>query len=86
MNDIHDDLKEKQADRLASNSLISRSDWRSSIVKYSSCEKSIKDFAKQVGVHPSIVAGRLQKELNRYDIFSKIVNEVNVRKVLFNHE
>lgn len=86
MNDIHDDLKEKQADRLASNSLISRSDWRSSIVKYSSSEKSINDFAKQVGVHPSIVAGRFQKELNRYDIFSKIVNEVDVRKVLLNHE
>lgn len=86
INDIHDDLKEKQADRLASNSLISRSDWRSSIVKYSLSEKSIKDFSKQLGIHPSIVAGRLQKESNRYDIFSKIVNEVDVRKVLLNHE
>lgn len=86
MDDNHDDLIEKQADRLASDSLISRSDWRSSIVKYSPSEKNINDFAKQVGVHPSIVAGRLQKESNRYDIFSKIVNGVNVRKVLFNHE
>ena len=86
MDVIHDDLKEKQADRLASNSLISRSDWRSSIVKYSSSEKSIKDFSKQVGIHPSIVAGRLRKESNRYDIFSKIVNEVNVRKILLNYE
>ena len=86
MDDIHDDFKEMQADRLASNSLISRSDWRSSIAKYSTNEKSIKDFSKQVGIHPSIVAGRLQKESNRYDIFSKIVNEVNVRKILLNYE
>jgi HTH-type transcriptional regulator/antitoxin HigA len=86
MNDIHDDIIEKQADKLATNSLISRSDWRSSIVKYSPSEKSIKDFAKQVGIHPSIVAGRLQKESNQYAIFSKIVNEVNVREVLFSHE
>jgi len=86
MDEVHDDLVEKQADRLASDSLVSRSAWRSCNAKYSHTENTIKEFAAQVGVHPSIVAGRLQKELNRYDVFSKIVNEVDVRKVLLSYE
>lgn len=90
---ILDDLEEmpiniieKQADRLSSNSLVSRSDWRSCNARYDLSAESINDFAAQVQVHPSIVAGRLQKELKRYDIFSKIVNAVDVRKVLLSHE
>ncbi len=85
LDDIDDDLDdvvELEANRLALSSLISRSDWRNTQVKYDAKEQSLIDFAKRVNVHPAIVAGRLQKETGRHDIFSKIVNEVNVRKVL----
>lgn len=81
-----DDIVERQADRLAANSLISRSDWRSSICMYDQSEDAVVKFAAQVGVHPSIVAGRMRRELNRHDIFSKMVNEVDVRKVLLGDE
>lgn len=79
------DIIEMAADRLASNSLINRSDWRSCKAIYSRSEADVNQFAEQVGVHPSIVAGRIQRELGRHDIFSPIINEVNVRKVLL-HE
>lgn len=91
LDDIDDErdennLVELEADRLALNSFISRSDWRNSKVKYETNfdakERALIDFAKQVNVHPAIVAGRFQKESGRHDVFSKIVNEVNVRKVL----
>lgn len=80
-----DDVIELEANRLASSSLISRSAWRSCQAMYSQNDNGVLSFANNVGVHPSIVAGRIQKELNRYDLFSKIVNEVNVREILFNH-
>lgn len=78
-----DDLVEKEADRLALNATISRSDWRNCEAKYDLSEKAVYSFAHKVGVHPAIVAGRLRKELGRYNIFSDIVNSVDVRKVIW---
>ncbi|MGY6119685.1 ImmA/IrrE family metallo-endopeptidase [Paraburkholderia strydomiana] len=81
-----DGLTEEQADRLACESLISRSDWRSASVKYSPTEANLFDFARRVGIHPAIVAGRLQRESARKNMFATILNEVNVRRMLFGHE
>jgi HTH-type transcriptional regulator/antitoxin HigA len=90
---IIDDLEESsdneievEADRAASNSLIRRSDWRNCNALYNQTDDEVVVFAEKIGVHPSIIAGRIQKELGRYSLFSKIVNEVNVRKVLFNED
>ncbi|MFZ6774831.1 ImmA/IrrE family metallo-endopeptidase [Undibacterium sp. SXout7W] len=77
------DLIEKEADRLALNATISRSDWRNCEAKYEFKENAVFSFAARVGVHPAIVAGRLRKELNRYNLFSEIVNAVDVRKVIW---
>lgn len=79
-------LTEEQADRLAGDSLISRSDWRSANIKYSPTEENLIAFARRVGVHPAIVAGRLQRESARKNMFATILNEVNVRRMLFGHE
>ncbi|AMR80492.1 hypothetical protein A2G96_21845 [Cupriavidus nantongensis] len=79
-------LIEEQADRLAGDSLISRSDWRSANVKYSPTEENLFEFARRVGVHPAIVAGRLQRESSRKNMFATVLNEVNIRRMLFGHE
>lgn len=81
-----DDLIEKQADRLASASLIGRSAWRSCQAIYSQNDDEVRRFAAQVGVHPAIVAGRIRKELNRHDLFSKIIHAVDVRRILLGDE
>lgn len=80
-----DDLAEHEANRLASSSLISRSAWRSCQAMYSQKDEEVRNFAERVGVHPAIVAGRIRNELNRHDLFSSIVNEVNVREMLLNN-
>lgn len=80
------DLIEKQADRLAGASLISRSAWRSCQAMYSQNDDEVRSFAAQVGVHPAIVAGRIRNELNRYDLFTKIIHAVDVRKILLGDE
>lgn len=86
LDDEPEDRIEKQADRLALNSLIPRSDWRSCQAKYDLKEESINDFAAMIGIHPAIVAGRLSREMGKYELFSKLLNSVNVRKVLWGDE
>ncbi|MFC6283751.1 MULTISPECIES: ImmA/IrrE family metallo-endopeptidase [Polaromonas] len=77
------ELVERQADKLAQDSLIARSEWRSCPAKYSLSEQDVIEFAAKLNIAPQIVAGRLRRELRRYDIFSELVNEINVREVLF---
>lgn len=81
-----DELIEHEANRLGSNSLISRSEWRSCQAMYTQKENEVREFAAKVGVHPAIVAGRIHKELNRYNLFPKIVNEINVKALLLSNE
>lgn len=81
--EINEDFIEKEADKLALNSTISRSDWRNCEAKYDLTNEAIYAFSKRIGIHPAIVAGRLRKELNRYNIFSEIVNSVDTRKVVW---
>lgn len=77
-----DSLIEKRADRLALDSLIPKNEWRSCLARFTNSEKDIIRFAKELGIPPQCVAGRLRRELNRYDLFSKIVSEFNVREIL----
>ncbi len=77
------DLVELQADKLATDSLIPRSEWRSCPAKYSFQEKDVLDFAAKLGIAPQIVAGRLRREFRRHDLFSELVNKINIRETLF---
>lgn len=76
------ELIEQQADRLASDCLIPRNEWRSCPARYSNSEEDIAAFARKLNIPPQCVAGRLRKELGRYDLFSEIVNKYNVREIL----
>lgn len=77
-----EDLIEQQADRLASDSLIPRNEWRSCAARYTKSSDDIVTFADRLGIASQCVAGRLQRELGRYDYFSEIINEFNVRDYL----
>lgn len=79
------DVVEIAADKLAANSLIHRSAWRSFQVHSNLDESEIVEFARKNEVHPAVVAGRIRKELNRYDLFSNIVNETNTREIFGQH-
>lgn len=76
-----DSLIEQQADRLASDSLIPRNEWRSCPARYSNSPDDIESFAERLGIPAQCVAGRLQRELGRYDLFSEIINKYNVREI-----
>ncbi|EKN6274145.1 TPA: ImmA/IrrE family metallo-endopeptidase [Yersinia enterocolitica] len=78
-----EDLVEAQADRMALDSLIPRSMWRGCEVKNSLQEKDLFSFSKEIGIHPAIVAGRVRNERKCYNIFSKVVNNIDIRELVF---
>lgn len=58
-----DDRKEEQeADEFAANLLIPRTEYREFVSGGSFYEKDIRRFAKNTGIHPGVVVGRLQHE------------------------
>lgn len=79
-----EDLIEAQADRMALDLLIPRSMWRGCAAKRSLREDDLFSFANEIGIHPAIVAGRIRNETRSYKFFSKIVNSINVREIIFN--
>ncbi|MCA2642942.1 MULTISPECIES: HigA family addiction module antitoxin [unclassified Microcystis] len=60
--DIQDKIKEKEADIFAANLLINSRDWQIFIANNCLSKKAINQFAKQQGIHPGIIVGRLQHE------------------------
>ena len=56
------DLIEKQANRLAKNSFVEKAIWRSCKANYQTGDEIVYEFAKEVGIHPAIIAGLLQYE------------------------
>lgn len=79
---VAEGLIEQQANRLASDSLIPRNEWRSCTARYTNSVDDIVSFASHLGIPSQCVAGRLQRELGRYDLFSEIINKYNVREIL----
>lgn len=77
------ELVEKQANKLAADSMIPSHLWRTCPAKASLKEADIHRFASEIGIAPQIAAGRLRREMGRHDIFTPLVNSVNVREMLF---
>lgn len=87
VDDLDEDMDESdiesEANRLASDLLIPRRLWRSSSVKSSPYSKDVKDYAKEINTHPSIVAGRIRRDKNDFTILNDIIFSEDLIKELF---
>jgi len=83
---IFDDLDveagdiEHEADELAGEILVPEDKWNTALARYLRSEDSIKDFAKELGIHPAIVAGKIRREAKNYIILTNMVGQSEVRK------
>lgn len=77
---------EISANRLAKASFVEKEAWRICPARYDSSPEVVLKFAKQMGIHPAIIAGMLRNEMNDYARYSQIVNAVNPRELVFNNE
>jgi HTH-type transcriptional regulator/antitoxin HigA len=76
------DELEKEANDFASNLLISNERWLRSPARIAKSADTIENLAKELGVHPAIVFGRVQKERRDYAIFADKIGRGSVRKWL----
>lgn len=78
-----EDRREAEANRLAREAFIPRVIWRRSEAYLSPSRETIDRLARDLRIHPAIIAGRLRKELNNYAAFSDLVGQQQVAS-LFN--
>lgn len=83
---IFDDLEEeaddieKEADEGASEILIPSEKWETALARYIQSKDSIEDFAREAGISPAIVAGKIRRESKNYTILNDLIGQGEVRK------
>ena len=81
-----EDRKEAEANRLATEAFIPRIQWRRSDAYTTPNKDTIERFAKDLKIHPAIIAGRLRKESANYSLFSDMVGQNQVRQLFLYDE
>jgi HTH-type transcriptional regulator / antitoxin HigA len=73
---------EKEADQFALTNLIPDQLWKQCLSRFALSEEAVLIDAEKLGIHPSIIAGRIRKERNNYHILSNLVGNGTVRAQL----
>jgi HTH-type transcriptional regulator/antitoxin HigA len=73
------DNLELEADRFALNMLIPEAVWNQCLSRFALTVEAVRNDATRLGIHPSIIAGRIRKERNNYTILSELVGSNTVR-------
>lgn len=80
-----EDRREAEANRLAREAFIPRGLWRRSDAYLSPSRSTIERLARELRIHPSIIAGRLHKETGNYAAFSDMVGHHAVRPLFLSN-
>lgn len=70
---------EIEANKIARDALIPRAAWRRSEVAVAPTRQRILSLARELSVHPAIVAGRVRRETGNYRVFGDLVGSEEVR-------
>lgn len=73
---------EAEANAFAKDGLVPRDTWLRSDAHRVGSESSVVSLAKQLGVHPAIVAGRIRYERREFRIFTGLVGVGGVRDLI----
>lgn len=74
------DPKEKEADRIARETFIPRSKWVRSDAYLKRNTDAIKKLAKELRIHPAIVAGRIRWDTGNFSLFKQLIGQGKVKK------
>lgn len=72
LNSPSEDRQEAEANRLAREAMVPRVKWKRSKAYLNPSHENIVSFAKDLGIHHAIVAGRLQFDKKDYTLFSEL--------------
>jgi HTH-type transcriptional regulator/antitoxin HigA len=70
--------EELESNRLAKESIISPEKYRVCLPKRTLESSDIIEYAKINNVHPALLAGIIRKDLNRYNVFSEIIEKYKI--------
>ena len=73
---------EAEADQFALNALIPAALWDKCLSRFACSEEAVRIDAGSLGIDPSIIAGRIRKELGNYTILNNLVGQHQVRSQL----
>lgn len=76
------DEMEEEANQFAQNMLIPDAVWNKSPARIAKTAEPVEKLAKQLGIAPAIIFGRLRMERQNYKIFSDRIGRGKVRKQL----
>lgn len=76
-----DNEQEHEADVWAKERLISSKDWKAINIQKISSPKAAIAFAKELRIHPAIVAGQVRKETGNYRLLTPLIGHGKVRKL-----
>ena len=79
--ETEDDPRERGADYLAGEVLIPDEAWRQSPASHLRSPEAAEHLAKQLNIHPAIVAGRMRHEFKAYRLLNNLVGHKKVRKL-----
>ena len=79
------DEKEAEADAFARDAFIPRDVWRRSDAYRFRTKLAIFSLAKELGINPAVIAGRLRYETNDYSLFTELVGQDAVQDMLIKH-
>lgn len=80
-----EDKREAEANRIARDIFIPRSQWKRSEAFTSPSKESIERYAKELRIHPAIIAGRIRKETGNYGLFAELVGQNQVRHLFIDN-
>jgi HTH-type transcriptional regulator/antitoxin HigA len=73
------DKLEKEADKLAAETLIPDKDWKSARLTKRSSPENVLTFAEKLRISPAIAAGRIRYESNDYTVLKQLISAGKLR-------
>lgn len=80
-----EDRRESEANRIAREACIPRVTWKRSAAYLDPSRENIDKLSRELKIHPAIIAGRIQREKENYQLFSDLLGRGEVRKLLSNN-
>ncbi|WP_411753193.1 ImmA/IrrE family metallo-endopeptidase [Serratia sp. (in: enterobacteria)] len=77
-----EDKRESEANRLSKEAFIPRMLWKRSDAFISPSKENIDKLSRELKINPAIIAGRLRRESGNYRIFSDLIGQGEVSKIL----
>jgi len=79
-----EDKREAEANRLAREAFIPRILWRRSEACLAPSRENIDKLSRELKIHPSIIAGRIRRETENYQLYNDLIGHGDVRSLFFN--